>query len=1260
MPPSSCARVASLIVGLAALWAAAGGNLHAKPAGRVSAGQGTTFFVTSAGDLYGCGRNERGQLGDGSVTQRTSAVLIDSQVQLVSAPTYGEAMFYLKTDGTLWGTGRNAGGLLGPDTLVYLSRPTQIARNVRDFSTGPGTLLYITTDGTLWGLGDNRTGALGTGDTNPARTPVRIAGGVNRADTNGTSTFYWTVSGQFWAMGRNDFGNLGDGTLTRRLAPVRIEPGAGTFSVGNNSTWSINTQGELHSWGDGGVAGDPATGGHTAAPVLHSRGYRSVEATDIGAWALRENGELWSLGQRTWSGEKVAEGVTDFSAGASHQIFVDADGRIWTGGSNANGELGLGNTNASRGAGHYSPIGFLSRPGDMAPADIRGRPLRIVIDDGTGVFGSSGSYRLVPAATGATYTVTPLSSSIVPSSGTYSYARSSGTTATLEIRDSVTGGSTSSRLEFISSNAANYRLESPQGTQAGRAFFETPAVITAQPRGATLPLTRTNFVISVAATGAPTLRYQWYRDGSSLNGLTSSGIVLTSLTAASDGARYSVEIANDFGGIRTAEAVVRVLAPPATSQVRTAPLRVSAAVGARAVLAPTVTGGGTLRYQWRRLGRPLAGAEGPQLELAAVSAADAGLYQLDGINEVGATQAWVELNLIAPPVITTPPRSQTVLLGSRLELTVAASSATPLTYQWLRNGTTLTGATGATYAVAATVAATAGDYTVRVTNRDGSTLSPVARVELATAPSITAAPASGAPAAGANFSLTVTAGGTPPLSYQWRRNGIDLPGETAARLDLPAFSEAQTGRYAVTVSSPWGRVTSTEATVQVGQPPTLTRAPSTLTAPNISAAGLASASFSVTASGTGPLAYQWFRDGAPITGGTAATLTYNAVSTIYAANFWVEVANTAGTARSSPVKLNIGQASLLPVIRRQPASVTAAAGTALTLSVDALAAEGAPPASRTLRYTWRRNGMDIFGSSGPTLAISAPAAGTIDRYVVRVSDAGSPPNAVASDVAEVSSAPASALANLSVRTALGAGETLILGAVVGGSAKEILVRAAGPALRQFGLEGMADPGLELHGSAGILAANDDWPGSLTPVAAAVGAFPFAAGSRDAGVSRSLQGAFTVQARGNSGGVVLVEAYDVTGGTLSRLVNLSARNRVGTGDDILIAGFALSGTGTRQILIRGIGPRLAAFGVGSPLRDPRLEVFDSGGRSVAVNDNWNVALEPTFARVGAFGLTAGSLDAALIATLTAGRTYTVQLSGADGGTGEGLIELYEVP
>jgi hypothetical protein len=141
---------------------------------------------------------------------------------------------------------------------------------------------------------------------------------------------------------------------------------------------------------------------------------------------------------------------------------------------------------------------------------------------------------------------------------------------------------------------------------------------------------------------------------------------------------------------------------------------------------------------------------------------------------------------------------------------------------------------------------------------------------------------------------------------------------------------------------------------------------------------------------------------------------------------------------------------------------------------------------------------------------------------------------------------------------------------------------------------------------------------------------------------------------------LVEAYDAGSGSAVRLTNLSARNRVGTGNDILIAGFFIAGTGTQRVLIRAVGPSLAAFGLTGLLTDPKLEIYNAAGAKIAENDNWDATLSSTFASAGAFALTPGGKDAALIVSLPAGATYTVQVKGADGGTGEGLIEVYELP
>jgi len=146
-------------------------------------------------------------------------------------------------------------------------------------------------------------------------------------------------------------------------------------------------------------------------------------------------------------------------------------------------------------------------------------------------------------------------------------------------------------------------------------------------------------------------------------------------------------------------------------------------------------------------------------------------------------------------------------------------------------------------------------------------------------------------------------------------------------------------------------------------------------------------------------------------------------------------------------------------------------------------------------------------------------------------------------------------------------------------------------------------------------------------------------------------------KGFGSGVVLVELYDAGAGNSPRLANVSARNHVGTGGDLLIAGFVVDGVGPKSVLIRAVGPTLAAFGVQGTLADPKLQIFQ-GERLVAENDDWSPSLATAFGRVGAFSLVAGSLDAALTLTLQPG-AYTAQITGVNGGTGEALVEIYEL-
>jgi hypothetical protein len=158
------------------------------------------------------------------------------------------------------------------------------------------------------------------------------------------------------------------------------------------------------------------------------------------------------------------------------------------------------------------------------------------------------------------------------------------------------------------------------------------------------------------------------------------------------------------------------------------------------------------------------------------------------------------------------------------------------------------------------------------------------------------------------------------------------------------------------------------------------------------------------------------------------------------------------------------------------------------------------------------------------------------------------------------------------------------------------------------------------------------------------------------------GSYTAQVTGaSSTGIALAEIYDTAPAAGARLVNVSARAQVGTGNSILIAGFSVSGNVPRQVLIRGIGPTLTAFGVGGVLANPRLDLY-RGAVLLQSNDDWGGtgALSNAFALVGAFGLNgATSRDAALLVTLPPG-SYTAQVSGVGNSTGVGLVEVYEVP
>lgn len=350
--------------------------------------------------------------------------------------------------------------------------------------------------------------------------------------------------------------------------------------------------------------------------------------------------------------------------------------------------------------------------------------------------------------------------------------------------------------------------------------------------------------------------------------------------------------------------------------------------------------------------------------------------------------------------------------------------------------------------------------------------------------------------------------------------------------------------------------------------------------------------------------------------------------------------------------------NVAPAITSQPASQTVVAGAAVTFMVTAT---GIPAPN----FQWRKDDAPIAGATSGTLTLPAVTSANAGSYtVVATNAAGSITSAPAAlTLITPGNGSVARLSNLSVRAAMTTGQTLIVGFSVSGGSRSILVRGVGPTLASFGVNAaMADPRLELYDGGARVAENEDWGSSaaLSNAFTSVGAFALIANSKDAAFLQSVDGTRSVQLKGTGAGVALVELYDTGSGNTPRLVNVSARNQVGTGDAILIFGFFVDGTGPKNLLIRAVGPRLADLGVTGVLSDPKLDVFRAGtAAAVASNDNWDASLAPTFSAVGAFGLTVDSKDAALVTSLAPG-SYTVQVSGVNNATGEALVEIYEVP
>lgn len=605
-------------------------------------------------------------------------------------------------------------------------------------------------------------------------------------------------------------------------------------------------------------------------------------------------------------------------------------------------------------------------------------------------YGSAGAYTLtgsyVPLPTLPLFTQQPIAMTTVNhgTKVTLSVKTLSHTKVTYQWQKNGTQmpGKTSASLVLNSAQAADAGTYVVIAKNAAGEESSDPAVVVVhyKPIFTVQPLPSKSTVASgsdvtftVSAHGTAPVTWQWRKNGVNLPGEIGDTLTLTSVDWF-DAGSYTVVATNQRGFTASSAAALTVMSPPLfTAQ---PPAFIPVASGSTASVALTVVGTAPITYQWFKDGAPIAKATKTVFSWSKSDAAVEGSYFLRASNPHGVTDS--EPMVVAvqdKPVITLHPQAvATLSAGDTFSLQCAATGTEALVYQWQLNGVNISGATSATLTISPVSWLHRGTYRCVVSNAVGSVVSKNAVVTVVSPPIIITPPSNTKIANRGTGVLRVVAGGTPLLKYQWMKDGNDIPKATGTSLTLAKSSpESTPGSYAVRVSShllPSG-VISAAATVVIEDAPQITRQPVAVYAPVNG-----SATFTVAASGSPALAYQWQRNNVNLPGETSDTLTLSSLQLAQSASVRVVVSNDVGKAVSNAVKLTV---QTPPTITRQPTSQTFYAYDNVTFSVVAAGAA-------TLKYQWFKGADALLGQVSPTLKLTRVQEAQAGTYTVKVTN----------------------------------------------------------------------------------------------------------------------------------------------------------------------------------------------------------------------------------------------------------------------------------
>jgi hypothetical protein len=488
-----------------------------------------------------------------------------------------------------------------------------------------------------------------------------------------------------------------------------------------------------------------------------------------------------------------------------------------------------------------------------------------------------------------------------------------------------------------------------------------------------------------ATTANGTLSYQWQKDGVDLAGKTAATLTLSNLSAA-DAAAYTCVVTNTLNGtVTTTTSTPASLSVNAGPAITTQPLDQTQPEAGSATFTVAATGSGTLTYQWTKDGAPLNGATSTTLTLTNVAAADSATYACvvtdtaAGIAAITISSPAV-LTVNLKPVISGNLTNQPAVLGGPITFTVTATSNGSLSYLWQKSTdsgatwTTIPGATGASYLISSAAAGDVAAYNCIVTSTlNGtviSTTSATGNLVLNAPPVVTLAAPVGATA---TLDSGYVLGASPDCEFYWYKSGVQVAYKYNVTT-LTGVNPAETGLYTCII---WDYKAATQPTL-------------TVTSPKVAISvtgGVVGTPFtlSVTATGSGSLAYQWYKGTAPsgtiISGATSPSYTFTPAKTDNGANFYCMVTNTVlgttTTGYGATASLPLNWAPAFKTIRYDATQ----AGTTKSLqSFNLLDSTTSPqPTGSTMTYQWFKdgvaltNGASYSGVTTSNLSVTAPA-----------------------------------------------------------------------------------------------------------------------------------------------------------------------------------------------------------------------------------------------------------------------------------------------